>query len=1067
MSIAAYSVSRRVTVVMLSCAAVLLGLIAFTRLPQELFPPIAFPQITVITQYPNAAPEEIETLITRPLEEAVGSVVGLKRIESVSQEGRSTIVISFDWGQDIDFAALAVREKIDLSKEKLPKESEDPVVLKFDPLARPILIFSVSSDRLKPVQLKMQAEKILKDNLEKVNGVASITISGGLDREILVEVDQARLQASNLSLLQLTESLEKANVSYPAGGIKKGLYEYLIRTMGEFQSVRDIAYAVVGTDVVEKIRTESRPEIVERGEMGPRKTIDALREELARGSEQKRLVFVKDVAEVKDTVSEKTSVSRYRGKENISISIQKQAGANTIQVVDRVKQAFALLQEELEVRKIKSEIIYDHSIFIRDSLRGLLDEGLQGGMLAFFVLYLFLRSFQSALVVILAIPVTVLTIFFVMQLQGLTLNIMSIGGLALGIGNMTDQAIVIMENIYRLRQQGAKGDEAAVKGTDEVFWPILSSTLTSIAVFFPLILFVPGVAGQLFKDLSWTVIYSQVISFLFSVSLVTMLCCRLQPKLQEYKPINWIGGIERRLIQLGEPSKQNRFLRKIVVSAIGSAVIGLFLIRILDKEVLPKVDQGQFLIKIDLPVGTRLEVTAEVATLIENLLLKIPEVDSTAVTIGSAKGKKAEVKIETLRASQSIILVNLKERRRRSSGAVVEEIREKVKGYNLHGARVEVMLQESGFAFAGGGVKPIQIEIKGFEYEKSLPLMREIKKGLAKIQGVADISDDVGESSPETKLEIDKKRAALYGISALDISLTAKAALDGVVATVYREAGREFDIRVRLSERDRARLESLDSLLLYSEVLDTMIPLKEVADVKSGLGPSEIRRKDQQRTITVSADIQKNFKQTKVLQEVQSLLRGLVIPEDYQVELSGQAREVRESFGKVYFALALAIALIYMIMASQFESLIQPLLIMITVPLSVIGVSLALFVTGTSLNIISLLGMVMLGGVVVNNGIVLMEYINQRRAEGVPLIEAAFESSKVRTRPILMSAFTSTIGLIPIALGLGKGSELRAPLAITTIGGLLSSTLLTLIVLPCFYVLATRAMDRLLGQEEA
>lgn len=1064
MTLAEYSVHRRVTVVMLTWGAVLLGAIAFTRLPQELFPPITFPQITVVTEYPNAAPEEIENLVTRPLEESIGSVVGLKRLESISQEGRSTIIISFDWGQDIDFAALAVREKLDLVKEKLPRECGDPVVLKFDPLARPILILSVTGE-IKPAQLKLQAERILKDNIEKVEGVASVAVIGGLDREILVDVDQARLQASNLSILQLVDGLEKANVSYPAGGIKKGLYEYMIRTVGEFRNVKEIGYTVVGTDIVKKVGVGPEREFLERTERGPRKTIDVLREELARESEQKRLVFVKDVAEIKDTFGEKTSISRYKGRDNISVTVQKQAGANTIQVVDRIKKTMNLLEEELNSRRIQAGIIYDHSLFIRKSLRGLLDEALQGGVLAFIVLFLFLKSVRSSLIVISAIPITVTTIFFLMQLQGLTLNVMSIGGLALGIGMMTDQAIVIVENIYRLRQMGVKPDEAAVRGTNEMFWPIFSSTLTSIAVFFPLILFVPGVAGQLFKDLSWTVIYAQVISLIVSVTLVTMLAARLQPTLKEYRPFNWLKGLEDRLVQAGEPARQNRHLRKVLYAAFATAVFGIFLMGVLDKEVLPKVDQGQFLVKIDLPIGSRLEVTNEIASRVEGALLKLPDVANVAVTIGSSKGKKEEVKVETLRASQALILVELKEKRKRSSSAVVGDLREGLKGYDLRDARIEISLQESEFQFAGGGVKPILVEIKGYEYEKTMRLMQRIKEKLGQISGVVEIHDDLGEPSPETKLEIDKKRAALYGISALDISLTAKAALDGVVATVFREKGREFDIRVRLSEKDREKMSNLDELLLFSDVLDAVIPLKEVANITKGIGPSEIRRKDQQRTITVSADIQKGFRQASVLREVQKMLQGLEIPEDYQVLLSGQAKEVRESFRKVYFALILSIVLIYMIMASQFESLVQPLLIMITVPLSVVGISVALFVTGNSLNVISLLGMVMLGGVVVNNGIVLMEYINQKRAEGMPLVQAAFEASKVRTRPILMSALTTVFGLVPIALGLGEGSELRAPLAVTTIGGLLSSTFLSLIVLPCFYILTTRLTNTLLGQE--
>ncbi len=1051
MTLAEYSVHRRVTVVMLTLGVLLLGGIALTRLPQELFPTIAFPQITVITEYQNAAPEEIETLVTRPIEEAVGSVVGLKRLESVSQEGRSKVLISFDWGQDIDFAALAVREKIDLVKERLPRESGDPVVLKFDPLARPILILSVTGEP-KPVQLKAQTERILKDNLEKVEGVASVTISGGADREILVDVDQARLQASELSILELVNSLERSNVSYPAGGIKKGLYEYLIRTVGEFRSVRDVAYAVVGAESVQEIRAEQRPEFVERGAREPRKTIDLLREELERRTERKRLVLVKDIAEVKDTFSEKTSVSRYKGTENISLSIQKQAGANTIQVVDRVKKTLGSLQEELSIRKIRAEIIYDHSLFIRNSLRGLLNEGLQGGGLAFGVLFFFLRTFSAALIVCLAIPITVTAIFFLMQLQGLTLNIMSIGGLALGIGMMTDQAIVIVENIYRLRQMGHRPEESAVKGTNEVFWPLFSSTLTSIAVFFPLILFVPGAAGQLFKDLSWTVIYAQGISLLVSVTVVPMLSIYVAPKLAGYKAIDWIKGFE------------HTSLRKVLFAAFGTALGGIFLMQFLDKEVLPKVDQGQFLVKIDMPVGTRLEVTDEIATLVENLLLKMPHVESTAVTIGSAKGKKEEVKVETLRPSQAMILVGLAKKRRASS-AVVEELQEQLKGYHLKKARVAMILQESEFQFAGGGGRPIVIEVKGYEYEKAIPLAEQVKTRLAKIPGVSEIDDDLGERSPETKLEIDKKRAALYGISSLDISLATKTALDGAVATSFREAGREYDIRVRLSEKDRQKIENLGDLLLYSEVLEATIPLKEVAEIKQGTGPSEIRREDQQRTVTVSASIQRGFRQEKTLKEIQAMLRSLMIPEDYQVVLSGQAREVRESFRKVYFALFLSILLIYMILASQFESLIQPFFIMVTVPLSIIGISAALFVTRTSLNVISLLGMVILGGIVVNNGVVLMEYINQRRAEGMPLARAAFEASRVRTRPILMSALTSAIGLVPIALGLGEGSELRAPLAVTTIGGLLSSTFLSLVVLPCFYILGTRWMAERMGEE--
>ncbi len=392
MNLPEYSIRKKVTVTMVTLGVIVLGVISFVRLPQELFPPITFPQVTIVTEYANAAPEEIETLITRPIEEAIGSVAGLKQIESISREGRSTVLASFNWGQDIDFAALAVREKIDLIKERLPKESEDPVVLKFDPLTRPIMILSLTGEDLDPVQLKLYAEKMIKDNLEKVEGVASASISGGVDREILIEIDQARLHANHLSLLEVIESIEEANISYPAGSIKKGLYEYLIRTSGEFRSVRDISFAVAGVDTVEEVKREEAS-FLERGARGPRKTLDTLREEVGEEMLEKRLVLIRDIAEVKDTVAERTSISRLNEKNNISVSIQKQADANSIRLVDRLRKTLSFLSEELKARGIRYEIIYDHSIFIRQSLRNLLSEALTGGFLAFIVLFFLIPLF--------------------------------------------------------------------------------------------------------------------------------------------------------------------------------------------------------------------------------------------------------------------------------------------------------------------------------------------------------------------------------------------------------------------------------------------------------------------------------------------------------------------------------------------------------------------------------------------------------------------------------------------------------------------------------------------------
>ncbi len=1065
MTLSELAIEKKVTTIMVIAGLVLLGLIAITRLPQELYPRITFPQLTVITSYANAAPEEIETLITKPIEEAVGSVSGLKGIESISREGKSLVTVSFDWGVDIDFAALAVREKIDLVKEKLPKEAEDPVVLKFDPLARPVLILSLTGS-LSPVEMKLVAEKTVKDNLEKVLGVASADISGGRDREILIQVDQGRLHASSLSLLTLVDALEKANLSYPAGSIKKGLYEYLIRTMGEFKSVDEIGYAVAGVDKSKHDERRREDVFVERAKFGPRDTLEGVREEAKKERLEKRLILFKEVGEIQDTFKEKTSVSRFNGKENISISIQKQAGANVIQVVDRVKTAFALMQEELVARNVKLEIIYDQSAFIREALSGVRDAAIQGGLLAFIVLLIFLRNLYAAFIVVIAIPTSVMGVFFLMFATGITINTMSMGGLALGVGMLIDNGVVVTENIFRLRiQEGLGPKEAVIKGSNEVIWALLSSSLTSSAVFFPLIVFVPGVAGQLFRDLSWTVIFSHIFSWSISLTLTPLLAVSM--KLSEkgeghkFKPLKFEKHFKELPIK-----KQHGILYRILAVAFASFMVGVFILSRLDKEVLPKVDQGQFIVKVNMPVGTKLEVTDELAALIEKVISEIPEVLNTAVSIGSTRGTGSEGGVGALRASQAQILVNLQEKRKRSSAQVLEDLKNKLSSYNLKEAEVEYILQESEFQVGAAG-KPIAIAVQGYDYEIMNGYVKAVENRVTTLPGVYGVQNDLSKPSPETKVEIDRRKAALYGISVRDISLTAKTAIDGAVATTYKEGGREFDIRIRLRDEDRNNLLQLGDLLIHSSVLEAEVPLKEVARIIRGSGPSEIRRKGQSRTIMVTANMEEKANKQRILESIAAFLKEKFkdIPDGYSIAISGEALEVKEAFSKIMFALILSIALIYMIMASQFESLLQPFVIMFTVPLAVIGVAIALFVSHTSLNAISLLGVILLGGVVVNNGIVLIEYVNQRRALGEDLVTAAIRTSQIRFRPILMTALSNIVGSLPLALGLGgAGTAIQAPMAIATIGGLFSSTALTLIVIPAIYILVERFMANVIAK---
>lgn len=1067
------AISKKVTTTMVISGIVLLGLIAITRLPRELYPRISFPQLTVATNYLNAAPEEIETLITKPIEEAVGTVGGLRRIESVSREGKSYVTLSFDWGVNIDFAALGVREKIDLVKEKLPKESEDPMVLKFDPLARPVMILSLSG-KMSPVELKMIAEKTVKDNLEKVLGVASAAISGGLDREIVVELDQARLHAHSISLLSVVDSLEKANLSYPAGSVKKGLYEYLIRTMGEFRTVDEISYAVAGIDKADE-RKLKEDVFVERAKFGPRDTLEGTREEMKKDRLKKRLILFREVGDVEDTFKEKTSISRYCGQENISLTIQKQAGANIIEVVDRIKMALLGLQEELDSRNVSLEVIYDQSVFIRDALDGVRDAGLQGGGLTFLVLLLFLRNWFASLIVSVAIPITVMGVFFMMFAMGISMNTMSLGGLALGVGMLLDNGICVIENIYRLRREdpSLSNEKAAVKATNEVVWPMFSSTLTQCAVFFPLLVFVPGVAGQLFKDLSWTVIFAQVISWAVSLTLTPLLALQMKVK---PKPLDTSGQVRagwfrRQFLKIDSHlaamtvRKQNFFLLRIVLVAGVTFFVGVQIMKGLDTEVLPRVDQGQFIIKVNLPVGTKLSVTDEIAKTLEKIILEIPDVKNTAVSVGSSKDSSSESGAEALRSNQSQILVNLKSDRKRSSAMILDSFKETLKHYNLQEAEVEYILQESEFSAVGGGGKPVTVEIHGYDFKLLQQYLGKVEGILKELPGVYGIQNDFAKPSPETKVEIDRRKAALYGISVRDIALTVKTALEGAVATQFKEGGREYDIRVKLREEDRNDLLRLGELLVHSPVFDGEVPLSEVAKLIRGSGPSEIRRKNQARTITVAANLEQSQNKQSVLDTIAKRLNEVFseIPEGYGIEIAGESLEVKESFTKIFFALALSIILVYMIMASQFESLMQPFVIMFTVPLSVFGVSVALSVSHTSLNAISLLGFILLGGVVINNGIVLIEYINTMRQDGEEVLRACLHAISIRTKPILMTAVSSVMGSIPLAIGMGgPSSAIQAPMAVATIGGLASATLLTLCVLPSVYILVERGVSGIL-----
>lgn len=1053
-----FSVNRPVTIIMTVAGILIFGVVSLGLLPQELFPQIVYPQLTVVTPYENAAPEEIETLITKPIEEAVGTVAGVKRINSISKEGLSLVIAEFGWNQNINFAALGMREKIDLIKERLPREAEEPIVLPYNPFERPILMLSVtsSSDR-SPVALRELARRMIKDEVEKVDGVASATISGGLEREIQVEVDQNKLLSRSIPILDVSKAVGNANLNYPAGTIKESFYEYLIRTLGELENVREIDEIAVGSEMTEEERY--------REELEARKT--------GRGdiSRDKRLIYLKDIAKVTDGIKERTSFSRYNDKENISISVQKQALGNTVKIINRVKKKLEELKSDLP-KDVSAAIVFDQSIFIKNSITGVWDAAWQGAILVFLVLYYFLRNIWSALIVTLTIPISVMATFALMYFSGISINMMSLGGLAFGVGSLVDCAIVVVENIFRHIQMGEDKKQASIMAANEVFISVTGSILTTVVVFLPLI-FVVGIIGQVSKDFALTVTFSLLASLAASITIVPLLASRgvsagIGVTLESEDDLS---GIDK----AGAASRIRRFYGGLLdkfIKAKGrflSLTFLLFLISsglfiFMDKELMPRVDQGQFMIKIDMPAGARLDITNSMSEKIEKFILTIPEVDSINVTVGSTKEATTKHILERLSSNQAEIAVNLKKKRKLKSSDIVQGIKNYLSTMNLEGARIEYILQENVLAAGLASQAPVTIEIKGNSLETLEKLTGNVQNVLSGIKGIYGIKNNLAEPSPETKVFIDKDKASIYGLSVTDIAQTALIGLKGYIATRFKEKGQEFDIRVRLKESDRNDFEKLGRMQIQSP-LGVSVPLSSVASFGRGRGPSEIRRLNQERVILVYANIY-NRPLKDVSGDVNDMIKKVDIPKGYIVKLTGETEEMKASFVSLRNAIIAAFLLVYMIMAALFESLWQPFIIMFTIPLSLIGVAWGLFITHTSVSAYVLMGVGILGGIVVNNAIVLIDSINLFISKGMKVKDAVVYASKVRLRPILMTALTTILGLIPMAFLGGEGAELRSPMAITVMGGLLVSTYLTLVVIPTIYLGFVEMRDRIFKRKK-
>jgi hydrophobic/amphiphilic exporter-1 (mainly G- bacteria), HAE1 family len=1019
MSFLSASVKRPITTTMAVMIVTLLGGVAFSRLPVDLLPEVSSPTLTVRTSYANVGPQEVEDLITRPIEEAVAAIAGVETVTGTSSEGESSVRVSFTWGTDLEAAAEEVRSRVDRIRGQFPEEADTPSVFKFDLASFPIVYLGVFSSTLDPIALREFTEERIERRLERVPGVAAVDIRGGLRRQVQVNLDRDKMLALGLSADRITRLLREENLNRPAGKVEEGNLDVFLRTVGEYRGAEEIGSTVV-----------------------------AVRDGVP--------IYLRDIAEVKDGTEEVTSLVRINRQPGIRFSINKQSGANTVEVADALLAEVENLNRDFPEVKVIPTI--DTSGYIRQAISNVTSNAWVGGLLAVGVLFFFLRSVRSTLVIATVTPITVAATFALIYLNGYTLNIMTFGGLALGVGMLVDNAVVVLENIFRKREEGLDAETCAIEGTREVAAPLIATTLTTMVVFLP-ILFMEGISGVMYRQLAVVVAFSQLASLIVGLTLIPMLSARLLKRGEAHPHSRWqpverfygwsakfLEGLELRYRNALQWALAHR--AHVVLGTLGLFLLSLLVVPSLGSELLPQTDEGEVRINAEMAVGTRLDLMDRTIRQIEDVVTaEVPEVKSMLTTIGGGGWRASGSHTGEVR----LTLVEQADRER-SSSEITDALRARLS--TLPGARVRAREGSGLFllniAF-GDNDQGLTVEVRGHDLDTGYGVAEQVRDALSRVEGLEDVRIGRDPGRPERVMRINREKIARLGLSMDQVAGIIETNLAGSRATVLRESGREYDIVVRLAEPDRTFLADVNQISLVSATGET-VPLRNVVDITYARGPVVIDRKDQERVINVNANAAAGLDLGTLAARAREALRAVDVPDGFALVLGGEYEEQQKASRQLLLALLLAILLVYMVMAAQFEDLWDPFVVMFSVPTAAVGVFLTMWITGTTFNIQSYIGMILLIGIVTNNAIVLIDYVNlMRRRDGVPLHEAVVEGGRRRLRPILMTTAATVLGLIPLALGIGEGAEVQASMARVVIGGMTVSTLVTLILVPVLY----------------
>jgi len=1016
MKISDLSVDRPVTTIVVYLAIVVLGIFSLGKLAIDLIPDISFPVIAIFSRYTGAAPEEVEENLTKAVENAASSASNIEKISSNSSEGNSIVIIEYKWGTDMTEAAADLREKLDLIRDFIPDDASQPTLFKFDPSMMPIMILTVQGKR-NLENLRYIAENDIKYNLEQIDGVASVQIMGGLETQIHVDLDRALLASYSLSIDQVINIVRAENMNITGGSVDEGSMTYMVRTLGKFKNLDEIKHLIVANN-------KGKP------------------------------IYLSDVANVYSGYKDSNVDVKIDRDNAIVLAVQKQSGTNTVQIAKKVENKIKNLTVSLpeDVKMVK---IYASSDFIKRSISDVWKVALMGSILAVLVLFAFLKNLPTTLIISVSIPLSIIITFIFMYFFGLTLNILSLGGLALGIGMLVDTSIVVIENIFRYREYGAKPIEAAKFGTQEMTNAIIASTLTTVVVFLPMVLFIKGMASELFKDLAFTVTFSLLSSLLVALTIIPMLSSKIKHvKIKERA--NSLRSIDYELQSRG---KVLRFLDKRYKSVLGWSIkhkvvivisifvifaASLFLIQAISVEFLPQSDEGQIIVNVKTPIGSSVDTTRKAVERLYNIVEEnVPEKKSAFIQVGRVGEMMGR---ESSNSAQIwLTLVDL-EKRKRSDNDIIEALRPLFS--SVPGIDTSFSTNPGGAGMVG--TSGLTVSVRGYDLKQGKNLADKIKGVMEKVKTIKDVDVSRKEGLPEYRILIDRDRAALFGLNTAQVGTTIKRAFAGEEAATVVFKGDEVGILLRFKEKDRIKSSDLD-LISVATPYGSLVPLSNLVRIEKGYGPVTIEREGQQRVVNINANVRGDMKTT--VAQIKESVSKLAIPSNFNIIYGGSWEDFQDVLKDLIMVLILSIILIYFIMAAQFESFFDPFIIMFTLPMTFIGVVWMHIITGTTFSAVSGIGVLVLTGIVVNNGIILVDYTNLLRKRGYDLLDAVILAGRTRLRPILMTMLTTVLGLIPMALGIGSASEMRAPMARTVIGGLLVSTIFTLVLIPTLYTI--------------